>query len=109
MIKVTFLYPNKEGSKFDLDYYCNTHVALTKQRLEPALKSLTIDYGLSSIIPGSKPPFHAVGHLLFDSLEAFYEAITPHIEELKGDVANYTDVEAVIQISEVKNVNIRNK
>ena|SRR4028118_1345041 len=102
MIKVTFLYPNNEGSKFNLDYYCNTHVPLVKQRLEPALKNISIDYGLSSVMPGSKPPFHAIGHLLFDSIESFYGAIMPHIAELKGDVANYSDVEAIIQISEVK-------
>ncbi len=102
MIKVSFFYPNTEGSTFDFDYYCNTHAALSKQRLAPALKSFSVDYGLSSIMPDSKPPFHAVGHLLFDSIEAFYGALTPHIEELKGDVRNYTDVEAIIQISEVK-------
>jgi uncharacterized protein (TIGR02118 family) len=102
MIKVTFLYPNHEGSRFDLDYYINIHVPLSKQRLQPALKNISIDYGLSSITPGSKPPFHAIGHLLFDSLESFYEAVTPHIEEFKGDVPNYTDVEPAIQISEVK-------
>lgn len=102
MIKVSFFYPNTEGSTFDFDYYCNTHAALSKQRLAPALKGFSVDYGLSSVMPDSKPPFHAVGHLLFDSIEAFYGALTPHIEELKGDVRNYTDVEAIIQISEVK-------
>ena len=102
MIKVSFFYPNTEGSTFDFDYYCNTHAALSKQRLAPALKGFSVDYGLSGIMPDSKPPFHAVGHLLFDSVEAFYGALTPHIEELKGDVSNYTDVEAIIQISEVK-------
>ncbi len=102
MIKVSFFYPNTEGSTFDFDYYFNTHAALSKQRLAPALKGFSVDYGLSGIMPDTKPPFHAVGYLLFDSVEAFYSALTPHIEELKGDVSNYTDVEAIIQISEVK-------
>ena len=102
MVKVSFFYPDTEGSTFDFNYYCNTHIVLSKQRLAPALKSLSVDYGLSSVMPDSKPPFHAIGHLLFDSIEAFYEAITPHIEELKEDVRNYTNVEAIIQISEVK-------
>lgn len=102
MIKVTFLYPNTEGSTFDFDYYCNTHATLSQERLAPALKGFAVDHGLSSIMPDSKPPFHAVGHLLFDSVEAFYGALMPHIEELKADVPNYTNVEAIIQISEVK-------
>lgn len=25
MIKVSVLYPNNEGSKFDMSYYCNSH------------------------------------------------------------------------------------
>jgi uncharacterized protein (TIGR02118 family) len=103
MIKVSFFYPNTEGSTFDFDYYSSTHLALSKQRLSPALKNISIDYGVSGIMPDSKPPFHAVGNLLFDSIEEFYIALTPHIEELKGDVSNYTNVEAIIQISEVKN------
>ena len=102
MIRVSFFYPNTEGSTFDLDYYSSTHAALAKQKLAPALKGFSIDSGLSSLMPGSKPPYHAIGHLLFDSIEAFYGAIMPHREELRSDVPNYTNVDAVIQISEVK-------
>lgn len=86
MIKVSFLYPHTEGSSFDLDYYLNTHTALSREKLEPALKNFSVDYGIAGAMPGSIPPFHAVGHLLFDSLEEFYNALMPHIEELKGDV-----------------------
>ena len=28
MIKVSVLYPNTEGSKFDLDYYVNSHMPM---------------------------------------------------------------------------------
>ena len=101
MIKVTFLYPNTDGSKFDMDYYLTDHVDLAKRLLGSALKGASIDRGLSSIVPGSKPPYHAIGHLLFDSVDAFYEAIGPHVETLRNDVANYSENEAVIQISEL--------
>ena len=30
MIRVTVLYPNTEGSKFDLKYYIEKHMALVK-------------------------------------------------------------------------------
>ena len=53
-------------------------------------------------MPDSKPPFHAVGNLFFGSIEAFYYALMPYAEELKADGSNYTNVEAVVQISEVK-------
>jgi uncharacterized protein (TIGR02118 family) len=102
MIKVTVLYPNSEGSRFDLDYYLETHVALSKKLLAPALLNFAVDVGLNGGTPDSKPPFHAVGHLTFDSLDAFYQAFLPAMAELQGDIPNYTDAEAVIQISEVR-------
>jgi uncharacterized protein (TIGR02118 family) len=40
-------------------------------------------------------------HLLFNSIEDFIAAFTPHAEVLQGDIANYTDIEPVIQFNEV--------
>lgn len=101
MIKVTFLYPNTDGSSFDMEYYLSTHRDLAKRLLSPALRGISIDRGLSSIEPGSPSPYHAAGHLLFESVDAFYAAVLPHVAELKNDVAMYTDTEPVIQISEI--------
>jgi uncharacterized protein (TIGR02118 family) len=46
------------------------------------------------------PP--ALGHLLFDSVEAFQAGFGPHAQEIMADIPNYTNVEPAIQISEVK-------
>ena len=40
-------------------------------------------------------------HFLFETTEAFMEAFIPNAVELQGDIPNYTDVSAVIQINEV--------
>ena len=32
-ITMTVLYPNEEGSKFDWDYYMNSHMKLVAERL----------------------------------------------------------------------------
>ncbi|MEW6130668.1 MAG: EthD family reductase [Acidobacteriota bacterium] len=101
MIKVSILYPNNEGCKFDLDYYTNTHIPMTEARLSAALRGVTIEKGLSSGAPGSQPTYIAAGHLLFDSVEAFQEAIAPHAQELMADIPNYTNVQPVVQISEI--------
>ncbi len=101
MINVSVLYPSKEGSKFDLDYYCNTHIPMVEQKLGTALKGVTVESGLSGGLPESSPPYVAIGHLLFDSLEAFIEAFSPHAEVLEGDIPNYTNIKPIIQISEV--------
>jgi len=39
--------------------------------------------------------------VLFDSVESFYEAVTPHIETLRADAQKYSENEPVIQISEI--------
>ena len=41
-------------------------------------------------------------HFIFDSVGAFVEAFQPHAAIFQGDIKNYTDVEPVYQISEVK-------
>ena len=100
MIKVTFLYPNNEGSKFDMAYYKAVHLQLSRDKFGPALKGLTVDEGMAGIEPGSKPPFHAFAQLLFETPDDFYAALIPNIEEFKADALRYTDVEPVILISE---------
>jgi uncharacterized protein (TIGR02118 family) len=102
MIKVSILYPNKPGSRFDLDYYLNQHMPMTIAKLGAALKGVSIDHGVAGELPDSPPLYVAMCHLLFDSVEAFYAAFTPHAATLQGDIPNYTDVEPGIQISEVK-------
>lgn len=102
MIKVSLFYPNKEGSRFDMDYYCNSHIPMVKEKLGDALKGGSVDHGLGGPEPGSRATYIAMGHLLFDSVEAFQTAFGPHTEAIMGDIPNYTDVEPTIQISEVK-------
>ena len=51
--------------------------------------------------PGSKAPYIAIGYMTFDSVAAFQGAFTPHVTEILGDIPNYTNVQPVIQISEI--------
>jgi uncharacterized protein (TIGR02118 family) len=102
MIRVSIFYPNKPGGRFDLDYYLNRHMPVTIERLGESLKGVTVEYGLTGAAPDAPPPYVAMCHLLFDSVESFQAAFFPHAAELQGDIPNYTDVEPGIQISEVK-------
>ena len=43
-----------------------------------------------------------MGHLYFDSVEAFQAAFGPHAETILADIPNYTNIQPVIQVSEVK-------
>jgi uncharacterized protein (TIGR02118 family) len=102
MIKVSVLYPNEEGKKFDMDYYCNSHIPMVQEKLGAALKGGAVEQGLGGIEPGSPATYVAMGHLLFDSVEAFQSTFEPHAETIMADVPNYTDIQPVFQISEVK-------
>ena len=100
MIKVNILYPNNEGTWFDLDYYCKVHMPMSIWMLSPALKGVSFESGLSGTTPGSKPTYIALCHLRFESVDAFLAAFNPHAEGLQRDIAKFTNVEPVIQFSE---------
>ena len=102
MIKVSVLYPNEEGKKFDMEYYLNSHIPMLQEKLGAALKGGAVEQGLSGVEPGSPATYVAMGHLLFDSVEAFQSAFGPHSEAIMADIPNYTDTQPTIQISEVK-------
>jgi uncharacterized protein (TIGR02118 family) len=104
MIKVSIYYPNNEGSKFDMDYYLHKHMPMSIEKQGSGLKEVSIDIGVNSGPPESKPPYVVVCNLLYETTEAFYSAVMPHAEVLMNDIKNYTDIETIVQISEVKNL-----
>jgi uncharacterized protein (TIGR02118 family) len=101
MIKVTVLYPNAPDAKFDMKYYVTHHLPMVRDRCAPACRSIAAEGGVSGGEPGSKAPYIAIGYLTFDSVAAFQGAFTPHVTEILGDIPNYTNVQPVIQISEI--------
>jgi uncharacterized protein (TIGR02118 family) len=102
MIKVSVLYPSAEGKKFDMAYYCNRHMPMVKDKLGAACKRADVDQGLGGAQPGSRPAFVAMAHLIFDSVEAFQNAFGPHADAIMGDIPNYTDIQPLIQLSEIR-------
>ena len=102
MIKISFLYPNKENAKFDHDYFVNKHMvlAIEKQR-SLGLLQFDIEKGIAGGSPDAMAPYIAMGHIYFDSMEKFQISMEQVGEELMADVANFTDIEPIVQISEV--------
>lgn len=101
MIKVSVMYPNTPGAKFNHDYYRDQHMPMVKARLGAALKSYTVDKGLAGGAPGAPATYVAMCHLFCDSVETFQAGFGPHAKEIMADVPNYTDIAPVMQISEV--------
>jgi len=102
MIKVTVFYPAGENEKFDMDYYCKSHMPMVQQKLGAACKSMAVEQGLGGGAPGAPPTYAAMGHLYFDSVAAFEAAFASHAAAIMADLPNYTNIQPVIQISEVK-------
>lgn len=101
MIKVTLLYPNDTGKTFDMDYYSEKHMPMVADILGEALKFYEIDKGMAGRTPDDPVPHLAIGYLYFDRLSDYQEAFGLNAEKIVGDIPNYTNIQPVVQISEV--------
>lgn len=101
MIKVSVMYPFKAGARFDHAYYRDKHMPLVAARMGAALKSYTVDKGLAGGTPDAPPVYVGMCHLFCDSVESFNAGFGPHAKEILADIPNYTDLQPVLQISEV--------
>ena len=102
MIKVSVLYPNAEGKKFDMAYYLDHHMPMVQRLLGSALKGMSVEHGVSGEKPGSAAPYIATGHLFFHLLETYQASFAAHALEIVADIPKYTNSEPLIQIGEVK-------
>ena len=96
------LYPNGEGKTFDMDYYCNQHVPLVAQLLGDSVKGATVEKGLGGGEPGAQAPYAAMGNLYFDTVQIFENSFGPNADKIMGDLPNFTNIQPVIQVSEVQ-------
>lgn len=101
MINVSVMYPNKPGARFDHDYYRDTHMPLVKARLGDACIRYSVEKGLGGGAPGAPAPYVGICHIYSPSIEAFQAAMARHAKEIMGDIPNYTDLQPVMQVSEV--------
>ena len=96
MYWVTILYPNKEGAKFDYNYYVNKHIPMATMLFGQGIQILK---GVAS--PTGPPPFLCVCRIPAKSLDEFAAKMSEQGSSLVADIPNYTNVEPVIQFEEV--------
>ena len=95
MIRMSVLYPATDGATFDHDYYKDNHVPLAVQAW--GLDSAEIDKGTDE-----GQPYVAAVHFKFESVDAMAQAMgSEKTGEVMADVANYTTIQPVIQVSEI--------
>lgn len=101
MIRLSVLYPATEGARFDKDYYMASHIPLCREKLGDALKGVSVAFGVSGGMPGSAAPYVCIAHLDFESMESYQQAFMGAAPALMGDLKNYSDIQALVQISEL--------
>ena len=93
MIEVTVAYPAGQGRIFNMGYYLKTHIPLFQKRMGAAMKTIRVSRGIGGSTPRAPAAFVAMVHATFDSAEVFTLLLhTP---------PNYTNIQPVVQISEV--------
>ena len=102
MIKVSVMYPNSDELIFDKEYYLNTHVPLVSKLLGDSLKNAQVDFGLASGVPGEAAMYVVMTHMSFESLESFQAIFEPNSVEILSDIANFTNCQPQLQISEIQ-------
>ena len=101
MIKVSVMYANTPGARFNHEYYRDKHMRLVKSRMRASCKHYTVDKGIAGGSPGAPATYIGMCHIFCDSIEAFEAGFGPHAKEIMADIPNYTGQTPVIQISEV--------
>lgn len=101
MIKVSVMYPQRPGGRFDEAYYLGTHMPMVKRLMGDTLRFYAVDRGTAGGAPGDPPVYVIVAHLHCDSVADFQRGFGPHTDEIMGDIPNYTDLTPIMQISEV--------
>ena len=101
MYKVSVMYPNQEGARFDFDYYRTKHLGLVRKHLEPfGLMKAEVERGISG--GGDQPaPYLCIGCLYFRSREGYEKGISGAGSILREDIPNFTNIVPVRQIGEI--------
>lgn len=98
MVIVSVLYPNTAGSRFDYDYYRETHLPLVRELLEPSgMRSMNY------VIPtgdANTVPFRLIAELRFETMEATNAALLAHGAKTQADIVNFTDITPHIVIGD---------
>lgn len=101
MIKISIFYPAGPDTRFDHHYYETVHMPMSIALLGKAVRSVSVERGVSPGPPWPEPAFVAMAHFVCESKAVYEAALFPHLARLQGDLVNYSNVPAMIQFSEI--------
>jgi uncharacterized protein (TIGR02118 family) len=97
MYYVTVIYPNREGMRFDFDYYMSKHIPMVERLLDATIE-VTRGIGAPE---GAPAAFVCGARIRVRSLDEYRAAIAQHGAQIIGDIPNYTDVQPTVQFDEI--------
>lgn len=109
MFKVTILYPNGEGKSFDMSYYEEKHMPMVAGFIGDNLQFYEIDKGIAGRTANDSIPFLAVGYFYIRDVAQYNQSISANRETIIGDIRNYTNIQPIVQISELRQVKVLQK
>jgi uncharacterized protein (TIGR02118 family) len=102
--KVEILYAGGEGKTFDMDYYEKKHMPMVAGFIGKNLKFYEIDKGIAGRTPNDKIPFTAIGYFYVTDVAEYNKAIAQNRDTIINDIKKYTNIQPVIQVSEIKQI-----
>ena len=99
MFVVAVMYPADSGTKFEHDYYMQTHMPLVRERWTSlGLQDTKVMRGMNGP-DGAAPTYKVVTLLTFASKDQF-DAAARQGKEIFADIPNFTDGKPVMQLFE---------
>ncbi len=101
MIRVSVMYPYREGARFDVQYSANQHMDMARAAMkEHGLLDIRVDKGFVGTKSKSPPVYVCIATLTFETMAGYKEGFRIHGPHLVEDLPNFTDIEPVVQVNE---------
>jgi uncharacterized protein (TIGR02118 family) len=101
MVVASLMYPTGPDIRFDEDYYFGAHIPLVQRLLGERGPTAARFLRGKAAADGGTPPYQMVALLDFASMDDVRNAFAgPASAEVLGDIANFTNAQPVVQISD---------
>lgn len=98
-VSLQVMYPIKDDTSFDYDYYLSTHMALVGEHMGPHIENTVVTKGLAGG-PDTPPSLYAVATIVFSDQDAMNAAMAVSAPVL-ADIPNFTNSQPQMLIGDV--------
>ena len=98
-LSLQVIYPIKDDTHFDMDYYLSTHDALVQEHMGAHIATTQVCKGLAGG-PDTPPPFYAIFTATFTD-QAAMDAALAGSGPVLADISNFTNTQPMMLMGEV--------